>query len=199
MSLCPMLQTSDCKDESNHGQKVIQSGLPPEASKLQSHFAKRHMDHRWRPESARPACQDYLLWLEAQNLPILILSGGVLPWLEHTRKPIASTGCTPSCAPCPRCKWCRAVARSLYPENQAVSIVLHVGHTLFLALIESWLSACRRVSRLCGRIGSARKEMSNQRVLSLSHRPSLYCFYPPFSWFPFCVITSVQTVLFNYL
>lgn len=140
------------------------------------------MDHRWRH------------WGQTRvsGLPTLVGSSKApysdfvwgCPALVRTHKEVyCFHWLHPSCAPCPSCKWCQAAARSLYPENQAVAIVLHVGHTLFLVLIESWLSACRRVSRLCGRIGSARKEMSNQTALSLSHMPSLYCFYPLFLWF----------------
>lgn len=63
----------------------------------------------------------------------------------------------PSTIHCPTC-W----PRIIFSINRVVTICL------------------LKVGSLCGRIGSARKEMSNQTALSPSHMPSFYCFYPPF-------------------
>lgn len=144
MSLCPTLQMSDCKDESNHGQKVMQSGLPPEASKLLSHVAKRHMESQMKTrewhwvhvrttslvESSKAPCSDFI-W----GYPALVRThkeAYCFHWLHPLMCPVSQLQVMPGC-----CK----VPLSRKPR---VSIILHVGHASFLVLIESWPSACWR-------------------------------------------------------
>lgn len=144
--------------------------------------------HRWRPESDIGYISGLPPWLKAQKFPTLISSGGVPPWLEHTGSlllPLAAPPHVPH-VPAASDAGCCKVPLSRKPSSIHCPtcwphIIFSINRVMTICLL--------RVGSLCGRIGSTRKEMSNQTALSPSHMPRFYCFYPLFLWFPFCVIT----------